>query len=135
MLQMNRVKMSNPLLRLAILIASSFNFAGSCLLVVIWNFNPFYYVLLIFALSVMIGVVMVDINKAVIYTYASMGIGIAMATAMFMAPYILLEEPVSRVNIAIMVFFGAIGRVILFGLIVYFLGALLGCFLAEKSLE
>jgi len=34
-----------------------------------------------------------------------------------------------------MVFFGAIGRVILFGLIVYFLGALLGCFLAEKSLE
>lgn len=132
---MNRIKMSNPLLRLAIMVASSFNFAGACLLVVIWNFNPVYYLFVIFGISVMIGAVMVDIDNAVIYTYASMGIGMVMATAMFMAPYILLEEPVSRLNAAIMVFFSAIGRVILFGLIVYFLGALLGCFLAEKSLE
>jgi len=132
---MNRIKMSNPLLHLAIIAASSFNFAGTCLLAVIWNINPFHYLLVIFAISVMIGAVMVDIDKAIIYTYASMGIGIAIAAAVYLAPYILLEEPVYRMNAALMVFFGTLGKVLIFGLIIYFLGALLGCFLAEKSLE
>ena len=132
---MNGIKLSNPLVRLAIVAASSFNYAGAYLLVAIWNFNPVYYLTMIFALSVVIGAVMVDIRDAIVYTYASMGIGIVMATTAFMAPYIILQEPVLRVNIALMVFFSAVGRVILMGLIVYFLGALLGSFLGEKSLE
>lgn len=129
------MKMSNPLVRLAIVIASAFNYAGACLLVAIWNFNPFYYVIIIFAISVVIGAVMVEIKDAIVYTYASMSIGIVIATLLFMAPYVLLQEPVSRMNAAMMVFFGAIGKVLLMGLIFYFLGALLGCFLGEKSLE
>ena len=132
---MERIKMSNLLSRLAVVTASSFNFAGTCLLVVIWKLNPIYYMLMIFAISMIIGSIMVDIRDAIILTYISMGIGIVIATAVFMAPYSLLQEPVDRVNAAIMVFFSATAKLILFGLIVYFLGALFGSFLGEKSLE
>jgi len=132
---MNGIKTSNPLVRLAIVVASSFNYAGAFLLTAIWNLNPIYYIIIIFSLSVSIGAIMVDIRDAIVYTYVSMGVGIALATTIFMAPYIILQEPVFRVNMALMVFFGSTGKVVLIGLIVFFLGALLGCFIGEKSLE
>ena len=129
------MRMFGLLPRLAVVIASSFNYAGACLLVAIWGVNPAYYLMMIFAISVMIGAVIVDLRDSIIYTYVSMGIGIVIATAIFMAPYMLFQEPVYRVNAAIMVFFSAITKAILFGLIVYFLGALFGSYLGEKSSE
>lgn len=129
------MKMFGLLPRLAVVVASSFNYAGACLLIAIWGVNPVYYLMMIFAISVMIGAVMVDLRDSIIYTYVSMGIGIVIATAIFMGPYMLFQEPVYRVNAAIMVFFSAIIKAILFGLIIYFLGALLGSYLGEKSLE
>ena len=115
--------------------ASSFNYAGASLLVIVWSLNIFYYLPMVFVISCMIGAIVVDVRRSIIYTYTCMVIGHMIATVMFLLPYIIFAESVGRVNVAIIVVLNTLVKVFLISAILYFLGAMLGCFLGEKSFK
>jgi len=83
----------------------------------------------------MIGVLVVDITRSIIYAYASMAIGHIIAIAIFLFPYLIFEESVQRTNVAVMAVLNSLVKVFLVSAIIYFFGAILGCFVGEKLLE
>lgn len=83
----------------------------------------------------MIGALVVDITRSIIYAYACMAIGHIIAIAIFLFPYLIFEESVQRTNVAVMAVLNSLVKVFLVSAIVYFFGAILGCFLGEKLLE
>jgi hypothetical protein len=127
--------MRKLLWNLCLLVASSFNYASVSLLLIVWNLDLLYYLPLVFIISCMIGALVVDIAKSIIYTYACMTIGHIIAIAIFLFPYLIFEESVQRTNVAVMAVLNSLVKVFLVSAIVYFFGAILGCFVGEKLLE
>jgi len=119
---------------IGVIITSSLNYAAANLLIIIWGVNIFYYSLMVFILSVMIGTLASNIRKSIIYAYTSMIGGLLIASTIFFAPYIMFVESVERFNITAIVFFSFLAKVLLVSVILYFLGAILGCFLGERVL-
>lgn len=119
---------------IGVIIASSLNYAAANLLIIIWGIDLFYYSLVIFILSVMIGTIVSNITKSIIYAYTSMVGGLLIASTIFFAPYMMFGESVERFNIAAIVFFSFLAKVFLVSVVLYFLGALLGCFIGERAL-
>jgi hypothetical protein len=122
---------------LCIIIAASINYAGATLFIILWNvwkfhFELYYYLPVIFFLSLLIGMFFSDIEKAIICTYVSFIIGNALATALFLAPFIIVNDG-ERFEAALMVVLREIFfKVFLLSAIIHFTGTLTGCFLVEK---
>lgn len=119
---------------IGVIITSSLNYAAANLLIIIWGVSLPYYSLIVFILSVMIGIIVSNTSKSIIYAYTSMIGGLLIASTIFFAPYIMFAESVERFNIAAIVFFSFLAKVFLVSVILYFLGAILGCFLSERVL-
>lgn len=132
---MRRLKMRRSMWVLFLLGASSLNYASVSLLVIVWRLDIFYYLPMVFIISCMIGALVVDITKSIIYTYTCMIIGYMITIATFLLPYVIFAESVERINLAIIAVLNTIVKVFFISAIVYFLGAIVGCFLGEKSLE
>jgi hypothetical protein len=64
-----------------------------------------------------------------------MVIGHIISIVIFLFPYIVFAESVQRTNVAVMVVLNTLVKVFLVSAIVYFFGAILGCYLGEKLLE
>lgn len=88
-----------------------------------------------FAISFLIGFLIVDIKKSVLYTYLSMILGKGLAATVFLAPYLIYQESVIATNYAAVVVLSVIAKLFVTTAIVYFLGAMLGCFTGEKVVE
>lgn len=83
----------------------------------------------------MIGLLIVNIERSVIYTVICVIIGKAMVVAILLSPYIILGANVGAQNVASYVTLNAIAKLLLVGTVVYFLGVIIGCFLGEKTTE
>jgi len=83
----------------------------------------------------MIGLLIVKIERSVIYTVICVMIGKAMVVAILLSPYIILGANVGARNVASYVTLNAIAKLLLVGAVVYFLGVIIGCFLGEKTIE
>jgi len=127
--------MRRLLWNLCLVVAASFNYASVSLLLIVWNLDLLYYLPLVFIISCMIGVLVVDITRSIIYAYACMAIGHIIAIAIFLSPYLIFEESVQRTNVAVMAVLNSLVKVFLVSAIIYFFGAILGCFVGEKLLE
>ena len=124
-----------PLWDLGLVSASIFNYASACLMIILWEFELLYYIPIAFAISFMIGFLIVDVKKSVIYTYASMVLGNGVAIAAFLTPYVIYKESTLATNFAATIVLSVIAKLFMVTAIVYFLGAMLGCFLGEKSIK
>jgi hypothetical protein len=81
----------------------------------------------------MIGLLIVEIEKSIIYTIVCVVVGNVMAAGMLFSPYIIFAESVGSINIAGTTIFSSIGKLFLVSVAVYFVGVVLGCFLGEKT--
>ena len=95
----------------------------------------FYYLPIALIVSCMIGLLVVDIEKSIIYTLVCVVVGNAMAAGMLFSPYIIFAESAGSVNIAGTTIFSSIGKLFLVSIAVYFVGVVLGCFLGEKTIH
>jgi hypothetical protein len=123
--------MSSSLRDLGLVFASSVNFSSAFLLVFFWNINLGFYSLIIFVFSFVLGAVLTDIKKSIVYVYTSMVIGLVIAVAAILAPHVLYTS-MTEMEFAAIAVFTVLGKVILVSIIIYFLGALLGVALGEK---
>jgi hypothetical protein len=114
---------------------SSISFTGAVLLSIIWHLDVFFYLVIAFLISCIVGAIAVDIRKSIILTYVSMILGSAMAAVIFLAPHALFSTNQVEFDLAAISLFTVLGKIILIGLVVYFLGALFGAYIGEKSLE
>lgn len=117
-----------------LIIASSLNYAAANLLIIIWRIELFYYLPMVFMLSVMIGALILSVSKSIICAYSSMIGGLIIASTIFLAPYVIFAEDVVRFNIAATVLFSFLSKVFLVSVVLYFLGAILGCILGRRIL-
>lgn len=127
--------MRRSIKHLGVVIACCFNYAGACLLIILWRIDIFYYLPIAFIISCMIGLLIVEIERTVIYTILCMVIGNAMAAAILLSPSVIFKASVGEVNIASFLVLSSIGKLFLVSAVVYFLGAIFGCFLGEKTTE
>lgn len=114
-----------------LIIASSLNFAAANLLIMIWRFELPFYMLTVFVLSVLIGALALTIQKSILIAYASMFGGLIIASAIYFAPYVIFAESTVRINLSATVLFSFMAKVFLVSAVLYFLGAIVGCFLGE----
>jgi hypothetical protein len=123
--------MNSPLRDLGLVFASSVNFLCAFLLAFFWKINLGFYSLIIFAFSFVLGAVLTDLKKSIVYVYISMVMGLVIAVVAILAPH-LLYTSMTEMEVAAIAVFTVLGKVILVSIIIYFLGALLGCALGEK---
>ena len=117
---------------IGLIITSSLNYAAANLLIIIWNLELHYYLLMVFILSVMIGILALDISKSIIIAYASMIGGLLIASTIFLQPYVIFAADVVRFNFAATVLFSFLAKIFLISAVLYFLGAVLGCVLGRR---
>lgn len=132
---MERKNTQRSITHLGVVVASCFNYAGAGLLVILWKMDIFYYLPIAFIISCMIGLLIVEIERSVIYTVVCVVVGNAMAAGMLFAPYLIFAAGVGSVNIASLLIFSSIGKLFLVSVAVYFVGVILGCFLGEKTIQ
>lgn len=115
--------------------ASVLSFASACLMILLWNLELLYFMPIAFAISFLIGFLIIDVKRSVLYTYVSMILGKILATTVFLAPYVIYQESVAATNYAAVVVLSVMAKLFVTTVIVYFLGAMFGCFIGEKVAE
>jgi hypothetical protein len=128
-------KIRGPFLNLSLILLSAVCYTGAILLTIVWDLNIFLYLVVAFIISCLLGAVAVDIKKSIILAYVSMILGSVAATAIFLAPHALFSRNPIEFDYAAISLFTVLAKIILLGLIVYFLGALVGAYLGEKALQ
>lgn len=117
--------------KLGLVLASSVNFAGAFLLAFFWRINLVLYCFIIFVTSCLLGALVIDIRKSIPYVYISMVLGLSIAIVLILAPHPMFTS-MTGFDLAAIAVFTVAGKLALVSLIVYFLGAVFGCFLGEK---
>ena len=133
--QIGASKTRRTLWNLSLVLSSSVCHTGAFLLAIIWHLDIILYIVVGFIVSCLLGAMAVDIKKSIVFTYVSMAISSVAATAIFLAPHALFSRSAAEFDFAAIAVFTVMGKIILIGLIAYFLGALLGSFIGEKSIE
>ena len=118
-----------------LIIASSLNYAAANLLIIIWRFELSYYLLMVFILSVLIGTLVLNIQKSILVAYASMFGGLLIASAIYFAPYVIFAESTVRINLSAIPLFSFMAKVFLVSAVLYFLGAIVGCSLGQHVIR
>jgi len=130
---LERKNTQRSITHLGVVVASCFNYAGAGLLIILWKIDIFYYLPIAFIISAMIGLLIVEIERSIIYTIVCVVVGNVMAAGILFSPYIVFAESAGSINIASLLIFGSIGKLFLVSVAVYFVGVALGCFLGEKT--
>jgi hypothetical protein len=123
--------MDSSLQDLGLVLASSVNFSCAFLLAFFWKINLGIYSLIVFVFSFVLGAVLTDIKKSIIYVYISMVVGLVIAVVAVLTPHLLFTSR-TEMEFAAIAVFTVLGKVILVSIIIYFLGALFGVALGEK---
>lgn len=120
---------------LSLILLSAICYTGAILLTIVWDLHILLYLVVAFIISCLLGAVAVDIRKSIISAYVSMILGSVAASAIFLAPHALFSRDPIEFDYAAINLFTVLAKIILIGLIVYFLGALVGSNLGEKALQ
>lgn len=117
--------------QLGIVSASTLNFAGTTLLIIIWNWDLSLFLPILVVSSCLMGMTVVDIKRAIAYACVSVFLGSALVMAIISTPPILLGEGPMRIDAAITTALTAVSKLLIFSLTLYILSALLGSFVGE----
>ncbi len=139
-MEYEKSKPFRPQWRWGIVIASGLNYAGVTLLMLFWGRSEFffpaevlmYFIILMFSVSFMMGALLVDLERAFVYSILGLIIGNAIAVTIFLAPYNMFGESVGAVNVATLVVLSAVGKHLLISIAPYLVGTILGCFMGES---
>lgn len=130
--KLEKNRLFRPWLRWEIFVASSLNYAGVMVLLVFWKTDLIQYILLMLGASLMMGAILVDVDKAFIYSFSGLIVGTTLAIAIYMAPYNIFGESVGAVNVATLVVLSLVGKHLLIGVAPYLVGTILGCLIGEE---
>jgi len=119
-----------------VLLASSLNYASALTLSVIWRLDPFLHLVpLIFAIACLVGFMVIDLKRSLIYTYVALFVGVVIATSLLSAPMMMNTASAEEISASAQIILGAMSRVLIVGVIVCVLGMFLGCFLGDWAQE
>jgi len=124
------MKMSGAIREIGLTIGQCFNVACLFIISIVWRIDILGFILLVFLVSFAFGAVIANLARTVAYNLIAIIAGTALAVAFFALPQIMFAETES-----IMLVLSYIGRLLLIGMIVYFVGAFLGSFLVEMRIE
>lgn len=119
------------MLNSVILLTSSLNYAGIVILNIVWKFDLLLYLLAIFFVSCLMGVILVDIKKSLIYACASLFSSAAIVTAIMLLPPLIIGEGASVISDTVMSTLNAISKLLLFNLMFCIIGAIVGSMIGE----
>lgn len=118
------------LFELGVAFASSLNYAGSYVLFLLWRLGIQYSVVISLAVSLIIGILVVDLTRSVVYTYISIILGSAVAILIISGP-VIIEDP-EMIDVAIAVAINPMVGLLLTNFAMCTIGVFTGCFLGEK---
>lgn len=116
----------------SIICASGLNYAGVASLIVFWHFDLVGYILSMFAVSILIGVLLIDFEKTLVHSISGLVIGNLLAAAIFLAPFSMFGESLAAVNIATLVVLSLIGKHLLISIAPFLVGTILGCLIGQQ---
>ena len=124
------------LLELIAVLGLSVDYAAAYLVIFIWNVPTpnselVLHIAIVFGASLLFGALIANITKTIIYTLASIVIGIGVAMAMILAPPITLGAGPDLINFYMSVGLMELSRLFIIGISFLVLGTLLGSLLAE----
>jgi hypothetical protein len=120
---------------IVLVLSASICYAGAILWSIIWRLDILLYIVVGFLISALLGAIIVDIKRSVASAYISMLLGSLIAVVLFLAPHALFSKSSTEFDFAAIALLTILGKMVLIGLIFYFLGAFLGCYLGEKTLD
>jgi len=111
-----------------IVVTSCLIHACGYILNLIWRVGVVYTLIISFAASLMIGVLVMDSKSALVCMCASLLLGSAIAALILIMP-VMIEEPI-KFDIALTVTLSSIAKILLFNLITSFVGVFAGLFMS-----
>lgn len=119
------------MLNLLILLTTSLNYAGGIISNIVWKLDLLIYMPLIFIMSCLMGIILVNMGKSLIYACVSLFLSTAIVTAIMTMPPVIIGEGASVIDEAVMSTLNAVSRILIFNLVVCIFGALLGSMIGE----
>jgi len=115
----------------AVVLALSANYMSITLLNTVWRLETFLLFPMLLIVSLLMGMVTMDTKKALIYACITVFIGTALTTLAMVLPPIVLGEGASVVDSALNTALISVSKLLIFSVIVFIVGAILGSFLGE----
>jgi len=113
-------------------IACGINYAFAYVLRIVWDANLYFFVLIVLIFGFLFGLVMMDIERTIIYNGISLLLGAIIGSVLIISPTIIFGESLTTVNLAILTTTQAVSVHLLFSLALGFLGAIVGSVLGEN---
>lgn len=108
------------------------NYTSVHLLNIIWDLDILYYLVLVFVVSLLFGVIVVDVRKSIALTCVALATSVAITFGLYMMPYWIFAESMARINVTVVIFFNVIAKLLVVGAILFIVGTLIGCFIGEE---
>jgi len=115
----------------AVVLASSINYTSVTLLNSIWRLELYVLIPMLFIVTFLMGLITIDTKKALVYAISGIFFGTALATAVMVAPAILLGEGGSIVDSALNTALNAVSKFLIFSVVVSIISALMGSVVGE----
>ena len=115
---------------LCVLLASSINYACANVLNIFWELHILYYVIIIFGISLMIGILLPDLKISIICSYGSMVLGAAISFLTVSRPLV-IQSP-EMVDLIVTLFLSVIAKLLFVSFTIVLFGVLVGYFLGER---
>ena len=115
----------------AVVLVSCTNYTSVTLLNTIWGLDLSVLLPILFIESILMGMITIDTKKALVYACTTIFFGTALATLVMATPPILLGEGAATVDSVLNTALMALSKLLIFNIIVFIIGALLGSFAGE----
>jgi len=115
----------------AVVLALSANYMSITLLNTVWRLETFLLFPMLLIVSLLMGMVTMDTKKALIYACITVFIGTALTTLVMVLPPMVLGEGASVVDSALNTALISVSKLLIFSVVVFIVGAILGSFLGE----
>ena len=121
------MRVGEALSAFTLIVAATLNFACAYILNLAWRLEVYYFVLISFGVSLLVGVLEPNLKRSIVFTYLSALLGAALALLVMLFPTLLFEPEL--LDPAITVGLSCISRLVILGFAVNLFGVLLGYFL------
>jgi hypothetical protein len=128
------------MLEIGAMIALGFNYAALYLVAFIWNWPSsdmelVIHVVAAFCISLLFGVLIVDLKRSLFYTLVAVPLGISLAVAIISMPVMTTTTDIALIDVSITAALILISRLFVVALTFIIMGAIAGCFIGDLVSE
>lgn len=124
------------LLEIGAMLALGINYAGAYVVAIVWNWPTletelYIHLAALFLAGFLFGMLVVNLQRALIYTIVAIVIGMALAVVFVSLPSFMLGEAYEAIDLSFTVALATVSRLFVVGVVFQLIAPFFGCFLGD----